>query len=442
MANNRYYGYVDPSFQMGAALGSALGNIWANNAKKRQERKLDNYIDEQRNADFMHEIEAEQQPVADRNLVEARQAMGYDSASVDRALDSMEYDLAKGATPMLDKLERKSGIDRAVDNIANADAQGAVNFMRKQEGMTEAERAMQKYRNLTPEKVTAWARENDINREVLDARLPSLKQEVAGNVGMAMIPDIYRNLYSGNVDGILSGLEQVEQLRKYDAESADMLRKGGIESIGRYYANQNKLDVARAKAEAQPFTGRRTTTKPAFNNSTADMNMAIKRMEYIDKIREGKLANDANYKLPPTVQAEYDSLKAYVENGWKERGVSDVYGKPEQPQAVTPQPKAPNPAQSIPQQQQGNPVADANISAVLGLFDNGAVTPEEVLQAVEADYGADSESYKYVAQELQKRTKHPASPTVPKSNGNPLANGNITPVTDVTDEDIIASLRR
>ena len=61
MAYTKYGLYADPSFQLGMALGDAYGNLWASNAKKRNEAQMDEvvkqYLDDQRMQQLANPIE-------------------------------------------------------------------------------------------------------------------------------------------------------------------------------------------------------------------------------------------------------------------------------------------------------------------------------------------------------------------------------------------------
>lgn len=221
---NKYGIYADPSFQMGMALGNAYGNMWAANAKKRQEKQLDDYIEEQANADLMANVNAAQ---------------------------TNNYDLSKGATPMLDRLDgQRTSVDKILDNMSMAT--GGVEFIKSQADMNPVQRVKDRYKNLSVDNVTAWAKKNGINQEVLNERLASLQKEVATNVGAVMLPEITRNLYSGNVDNILTGMQQLDELKQYDPAAYERYSKVADQQLARRQAFNDNVALANIKGSNKP----------------------------------------------------------------------------------------------------------------------------------------------------------------------------------------------
>lgn len=228
------------SFEIGYALGNAYGDMWANNARKRQEKKLDDYIAQQENPDYMASINAAQ-PVAtdgnmDRALSVLRQGNDYNLYN--------DYSLS----PLVGE-ERKSGVDKAIDAIVKADSQGVINFMRGQEGMTPLERAKQKYSNLNVDDVTAWAKKQGINQEVIDSRIPALQKELATNVGGLMAQEINNNLYSGDMNKIIAGIQQLDELAKYDPARAEQMRNFGNQQYARAQNLNDRKTLGQGKTQ-------------------------------------------------------------------------------------------------------------------------------------------------------------------------------------------------
>lgn len=323
-----YYKYglsADPSFQMGMALGNAYGTMWANNAKQRQAKQLDDYINQQRNADFMAEINAAQPEVADRKMEEAHAALNFD--------------LSKGSTPMLDRLDRKSGVDKALDAIAQADSQGAINYMKKQEGMSALDRAKQTYKNLDVDSVTAWAKQNGINQEVLNERLPALQKEVATNVSSLMIPEITKNLYSGNVDNILTGMQQLDELKQYDPASYERYSKIADQQLARRQAFNDSVALANAKGSRQGNKLNYMISDAALKNYSDELNALNEKMALLED----------NQELSPQEQARYNWLTDMLNYGQAERSYSlGMHQVPKQlPQEKQEESKPNRPAQNL-----------------------------------------------------------------------------------------------
>lgn len=271
---------ADPSFQLGMALGDAYGSMWANNARQRQEKKLDDYIEQQRNADLMAEIEATKNPMQDRLQQEASNALNYQLSS-----------------PMLNAIDRPNNIDRAIDAVVGDYGLGGVNYIKKQADMTPLERAKQQYRNLGVDDVTAWAKKQGINQEVIDARIPALQKELATNVGGLMASEITKNLYSGNMDNIITGIQQLDELAKYDPATADRLRKTATAQQARVQGLQDRMMLADYKGQVN--TG---NSLPFGYKSLSAINDRIAQIEELG--------------VPDIYASEYNLLKNWkVQNG-------------------------------------------------------------------------------------------------------------------------------
>lgn len=311
---------ADPSFQLGMALGGAYGNMWAANAKKRQAEKLDDYIEEQKQKAFMDEVLA-------ANAAEQVKTPDY-QRQLQEAHNALNFDLTQGTTPILDHLYGKSGVDKAIEAIASADAKGAINFMKKQEELTPLQRAQQKYNNLDVDSVKAWAKQNGINQEVLEPRLTTLQKELSANVGNLMLPEIYDNLYNSNGDtnSIIKGIQQIDELAKYDPQAAAELKKNAV-SIMQY--NRTRADkLADAATKHQYDLGllgaKANTTTSKYKVSDASMKLAQDEMQ---KVMDWKAENPEK-EVPPQMRADYNSWSEVYNRGLAERkGVLEENGQ-------------------------------------------------------------------------------------------------------------------
>lgn len=122
MAYGRGGLYMDPSFQMGLALGNAYGNMWASNAKKRQGEHAKDILEEMRQQQQIEEIanmnKPQDAPKAPRKAVSVTGNIpGYDLRS------SVGSDPTMGlskATP-----DGRSVQENAVDEVLNLKRMGA-----------------------------------------------------------------------------------------------------------------------------------------------------------------------------------------------------------------------------------------------------------------------------------------------------------------------------
>ena len=307
---SKYGIYADPSFQMGMALGNAYGNMWAANAKKRQAKQLDDYIEEQANADLMAQVNAAQ---------------------------TNNYDLSKGATPMLDRLDgQRTSVDKILDNMSMAT--GGVEFIKSQADMNPVQRVKDRYKNLSVDNVTAWAKKNGINQEVLDERLPSLQKEVATNVGAVMLPEITRNLYSGNVDNILTGMQQLDELKQYDPAAYERYSKVADQQLARRQAFNDNVALANIKGR-QSNKSNYMISDVALNNYSKELNALNEKMSMLED----------NQELSPQEQARYNWLTDMLNYGQAERSYSlGMHQAPKElPQAKQEERKPNRPAQNL-----------------------------------------------------------------------------------------------
>jgi len=301
---NKYGIYADPSFQMGMALGNAYGNMWAHNAKQRQAKQLDDYFEEQANANLMAQVNAAQ---------------------------TNNYDLSKGATPMLDRLDgQRTSVDKILDNMSMAT--GGVEFIKSQADMNPVQRAKDRYKNLSIDNVTAWAKKNGINKEVLDERLPSLQKELATNVGAVMLPEITKNLYSGNVDNILTGMQQLDELKQYDPAAYERYSKMGDSLMANAMNRKNDIADYEKKLQLQnKYSGGKQNVFPAGFKSLSEIN--------------DRLAVIREMGIPEEFESEFNYLKGWkIQNGFeappaevKQETTPAKKEQAEQPQKQVPQ---------------------------------------------------------------------------------------------------------
>ena len=72
----------DPMFQIGMALGGAYGNVWANNATKRQETKADDIIEQMQNQRAIQRIaDARRAGISDEDAVQQNSTAGRSAGS-------------------------------------------------------------------------------------------------------------------------------------------------------------------------------------------------------------------------------------------------------------------------------------------------------------------------------------------------------------------------
>ena len=205
--------------QLGAMLGAALGQNTYNHALKRQANKLDQYIDDQKSKAFNDEIEALAQPAKTWK-------------------DNLTAEAMKGVQPLtmgepeykfeMQQPQQQSAKDAAIQAVKDQTMQGAINYLNKVKDKSQLDLAKEKYANLNPEALQKWAYDHDVEDKVLESRMPGLKKNIHDNITALMVPEIYNKLYNsnGNTATLLEGINQIDELAKYDPETAEQLRVG------------------------------------------------------------------------------------------------------------------------------------------------------------------------------------------------------------------------
>ena len=163
--------YADPAWEIGMALGNAYGNMWAANAKKRQEEKAERLISDMMGGNVTGE-------------------------DVNAAITS--------GTGMLEHQNR-------ADGVTAQDVQAAIRGWPV---------------GLTADDMRNNLRKNKINQEVIDKVMPGYEKQMREAMTAKFLPQIMGSLYGENSD-YGNAMQQVIALSKYDPDTAKLLM-GGI----------------------------------------------------------------------------------------------------------------------------------------------------------------------------------------------------------------------
>lgn len=254
-----YYKYglsADPSFQMGMALGNAYGNLWASNAKKRNEAQMDDvvkqYMDEQR-------IQQLANPIEEKPLM--TEAINGNYAS-----------------------DNANGINNNVSGISKYN---------------------RNYGLATPQNIIDEAKRRGIHQEVIDERMKGVREQIASKAKSQYMPQINQLIY-GSTDAngnyvaptqadYLRASGLIDDYRKYDTAGADKLTETlNNRQLGQlqHLANrQQKLDDYRF-AVANGMGGK--------GDNSQQVNIALSRMKVLDGMRKNN-----NGILPAEFENEY-----------------------------------------------------------------------------------------------------------------------------------------
>lgn len=252
-----YYKYglsADPSFQLGMALGNAYGNLWASNAKKRNEAQMDDvvkqYMDDQRMQQLANPIEEKPLEAINGNYVS----------------------------------DNQNGINNNISGISK--------FNRS-------------YGLATPQNIIDEAKRRGIHQEVIDERMKGVKEQIASKAKSQYMPQINQLIY-GSMDSngnyvaptqadYLKASGLIDDYRKYDTVGADKvaetLNNRQLGQLQHLANRQQKLDDYRF-AVANGMGGK--------GDNSQQVNIALSRMKVLDGMRENN-----NGILPAEFENEY-----------------------------------------------------------------------------------------------------------------------------------------
>lgn len=284
MKGSRSLGSTPSSFELGYALGNAYGDMWASNAKKRNEAQMDEvvkqYMDDQRMQQLAN-------PIEEKPLMTEAINGNYVS-------------------------DNQNGINNNISGIGK--------FNRN-------------YGLATPQNIIDEAKRRGVHQEVIDERMKGVREQIASKAKSQYMPQINQLIY-GSMDGngnyvaptqadYLKASGLIDDYRKYDTVGADKLTEtlnnrqlGQLQHLA---SRQQTLDDYRFRRANGMVDGR-----PQYRISDNAYNSALKANQ--DLISLG-------VKLTPEQQEFYDA-NAQVVNAWRaERGLG--LGNFNQPQQAT-----------------------------------------------------------------------------------------------------------
>lgn len=308
MAYGRGGLYMDPSFQMGLALGNAYGNMWASNAKKRQGEHAKDILEEMRQQQQIEEIanmnKPQDAPKAPQKAVSVTGNIpGYDLRS------SVGSDPTMGlskATP-----DGRSVQDNAVDEVLDLKRMGAYPITAKQQTAAVQLDKLGQYPlnanadpqqaklgfnpNFSVDEFKRRANERGLNQEVIDMYLPDVAKETAVQARNNLLPQIMDGLYgytneegkyvAPSPESYRNANEKLMLLRTYDPETANPLLNGSITPRDIY--NQNRADTVYGRTRQDLLTDR----AEARSNKKQDVQDSItlkrdaEKQQFLDDVK-------------------------------------------------------------------------------------------------------------------------------------------------------------
>lgn len=319
MAYGRGGLYMDPSFQMGLALGNAYGNMWASNAKKRQGEHAKDILEEMRQQQQIEEIanmnKPQDAPKAPQKAVSVTGNIpGYDLRS------SVGSDPTMGlskATP-----DGRSVQDNAVDEVLDLKRMGAYPITAKQQTAAVQLDKLDQYPlnanadpqqaklgfnpNFSVDEFKRRANERGLNQEVIDMYLPDVAKETAVQARNNLLPEIMDGLYgytnkegeyvAPTAESYRNANEKLMLLKQYDQDTANTLLSGSITPRDIY--NQNRADTVYGRTRQDLLTDRaeaRSNKKQDVQDSIT-LKREAEKQQFIDKVTLLMEVYDIDYK--------------------------------------------------------------------------------------------------------------------------------------------------
>lgn len=213
----------DPMFQIGMALGGAYGNIWANNATKRQETKADDIIEQMQNQRAIQRIaDARRAGISDEDAVQvitnkiaqqagaqgATQATGMgqlNQPSIDfmgmGAQMAEQQDPYKLSVPSpLDQLKGTGGKEYSINKALQAN-QNALNKEKEAQTVLASNPTAQAAYNWNPDytedNVRKALRKAGLAKDVIDEKVGEVKSDIAKRAEAVLLPSIQKKMFYG-----------------------------------------------------------------------------------------------------------------------------------------------------------------------------------------------------------------------------------------------------
>lgn len=340
MAYGRGGLYMDPSFQMGMALGNAYGNMWAANAKKRQGEHAKDILEEMR----QQQIEE----IANMNQPQAQQPQkavsvtgtipGYNGFDLKRGTILDPQFSLSSATPdgrsVQENAADELGMKRMGAYPITAEQQAAGEQLEKlgqyplnvnaseqnaevasnpqtvkqgQDGSANAPAAKLGFNpNFSADEFKRRANERGLNKEVIDMYLPDVQKEAAANARDNLLPEIMDGLYgytnekgeyvAPTPESYRNANEKLMLLRTYDPETANPLLSGSITPRDIY--TENRADTVYGRTRQDLLTDKAEAR--SNKKQDAQESFALKRDEekqqFLDQVQLFMEVYDVDYK--------------------------------------------------------------------------------------------------------------------------------------------------
>lgn len=319
MAYGRGGLYMDPSFQMGLALGNAYGNMWASNAKKRQGEHAKDILEEMRQQQQIEEIanmdKPQDTPKAPQKAVSVTGNIpGYDLRS------SVGSDPTMGlskATP-----DGRSVQDNAVDEVLDLKRMGAYPITAKQQTAAVQLDKLGQYPlnanadpqqaklgfnpNFSVDEFKRRANERGLNQEVIDMYLPDVAKEAAGQARNNLLPQIMDGLYgytnekgeyvAPTPESYRNANEKLMLLKQYDPDTANPLLSGSVTPRDIYTENRADTVYGRTRKDLLTDKAEARSNKKQDAQESFALKRDAEKQQFLDQVQLFMEVYDVDYK--------------------------------------------------------------------------------------------------------------------------------------------------
>lgn len=334
----------DIAFKIGMALGNAYGNMWAANAKGRQERKADDIIEQMQNERRTGQIAAlSDAEAARRNANTENNQLVNSLAPKQPYTQNANGSYSLNLEPLqITKYGDTTPESRAINNILQDNVTANRRYNEQMASLTPEQRAAAEWNpNYTESNVRRALKKAGLNQEVIDSKVAEAKKDIAERAKSIYMPTIMQSMYGSyttdaNGNQVYKAPDQLDYMRgtmaalelsKYDPDTAKMFLQNGVSPRDLYQANrqdavynqkmqdrrverqqdyQNRLNLVNARGGNGGSRSGSGSNK--YSISTSDYQAALKRKGEIEAYYEEQRDGNPNYELPKSMREEYNEL--------------------------------------------------------------------------------------------------------------------------------------
>ena len=344
----------DPMFQLGMALGGAYGNIWANNATKRQGARADRIIEDMQNANAIERI-ANMGTIPAQNGDAGREYANKLIQQQAAGIGGVDSGINFGGNPnqyMASIADIKTPSGGLEYSLANVDEDKKY--------LAKLSPYNQKLANWNPDYTEDNVRKElqraGLAKDVIDEKAGEVKSDIANRAEAVLLPSIRQKMFYGydtvekGEDGNLYPVHHDPDANSYMQAMAelDLLKQYSPEAY-KNYANQivapkdlynermyekhfdKQVKVARENAAQNRQWNREDKDidfkrriwiagqKEKYTIDNSAYKEAMKRAGEIEAYYQEQRESNSNFQLPPTMQREWEENQALIKQYRQER---------------------------------------------------------------------------------------------------------------------------